>query len=91
MQDAYLKVKQKITGALVHGLGYFLFRFVLVNQMYIVSINLSLNHTLVRSLPWIATGANLFLTIFLILWNTVIFLKCVELFLQIALQVAAYR
>lgn len=26
MQDQYLKVKQKITGALVHGLGYFLFR-----------------------------------------------------------------
>ena len=26
MQDSYLKVKQKITGALVHGLGYFLFR-----------------------------------------------------------------
>ena len=28
IQDAYLKVKQKITGALVHGLGYFLFRSV---------------------------------------------------------------
>lgn len=28
MQDAYLKVKQKITGALVHGFGYFLFRCV---------------------------------------------------------------
>ena len=27
MQDSYLKVKQKITGALVHGLGYFLFRY----------------------------------------------------------------
>ena len=26
MQDTYLKVKQKITGALVHGLGYFIFR-----------------------------------------------------------------
>ena len=26
MQDAHYKVKQKITGALVHGLGYFLFR-----------------------------------------------------------------
>ena len=26
VQDAYLKVKQKITGALIHGLGYFLFR-----------------------------------------------------------------
>ena len=26
IQDAYLKVKQKITGALVHGIGYYLFR-----------------------------------------------------------------
>ena len=26
MQDSYLKVKQKITGALVHGVGYFLYR-----------------------------------------------------------------
>ena len=26
MQDQYRKVKQKITGALVHGLGYFIFR-----------------------------------------------------------------
>ena len=26
MQDSYLKVKQKITGALIHGVGYFLYR-----------------------------------------------------------------
>ena len=29
IQDAYLKVKQKITGVLIHGVGYYLFRWVL--------------------------------------------------------------
>ena len=54
MQDSHLKVKQKITGALVHGLGYLLF----------------------RTLPWVPTGANLFLTIFMVIWNVLNFAIC---------------
>lgn len=77
MQDSYLKVKQKITGALVHGLGYLLFRFVCTHTTG-SHVHACIVHVICRrrTLPWVPTGANLFLTVFLLLWNVMDFTIC---------------